>query len=256
MHDFQFQPLPNLPGWASAHVPTIGSTNSTMAALYEKKASALDRHWLTAAEQTEGRGRRNRPWASPPGNFYGSVCLGIEGVRAPNIAILPLAIGIAIQKTVAQLASGTASLKWPNDVLLDNAKCCGLLMERHTGSQGVSDVIIAGIGLNITSHPPDTPYPATHLAAHGFSGSVETVFNTLAMSLDAVLRDLRSPGFVPQVRQTWLASAKGVGDVVDVRLANNTLRGIFEQLDDEGRLVLRLADKTKRIIAAGDVFFA
>ena len=215
----------------------------------------MDRHWLTAGQQTLGRGRRARNWVSPPGNLYASLCLDVSAIGDDSLAVLPLAIGVAIQDCVNALVSSPVRLKWPNDVLIDGAKCCGLLMERQTHAVSGAVGLIIGIGLNVASHPDNTPYPATHLTRHGFSGDIATVFDNLATSINEALYDWQVQGFVAKVRQQWMANAKGIGEPIAVHLANETSRGIFEQLDEQGRLQLRLANGAIRTITAGDVFF-
>ncbi|MEO0544247.1 MAG: biotin--[acetyl-CoA-carboxylase] ligase [Pseudomonadota bacterium] len=239
-----------------AHVESVGSTNLELAKLFHESGRRLDRYWLTSDEQVMGRGRRERNWVSPPGNLYASLCLDVSAVPDRSMAVLPLAIGVAIQKCVASLVANPVLLKWPNDVLIDGAKCCGLLLERHIHPQSGDVGLIVGIGLNVASHPPDTPYPATHLSAHGFAGDLSTVFNHLTMCVAEALANWRSPDFVADVTGQWTEHAKGIGEPVVVRLANETLSGIFDELDAQGRLMLRMANGDKRSITAGDVFFS
>lgn len=254
--ELSFRSLPVVPGWMSVHVQSVGSTNVELAQIFVRDGKALDRHWLTAGEQTIGRGRRSREWVSPPGNLYASLCLDITGLPDQKLSVMPLAIGVAIHRCVSQLIAADVRLKWPNDVLIDGGKCCGILLERHVHAVSGDVGLIAGMGLNIASHPSNTPYPATNLGLHGFNGTLSTVFNTLSAVIADTVADLQSAGFVTRIQKEWLSRAKGIGEPVTVNLANETLQGIFERLDDEGRLQLRLGDGTLRTITAGDVFFS
>ena len=126
-----FEPIPGLPDWRAAHVATTGSTNADLAALVRERSAGEGRLWLTAGEQTQGRGRRGRPWSSPPGNLFGSLVL-VDPAPVDRIGFLPLVTGLAVRDAVAaELGEGGPSiaLKWPNDVLIDGAKCCGILLE-------------------------------------------------------------------------------------------------------------------------------
>lgn len=240
----------------SAHVQSVGSTNAELTKLFLRDGKGLNRHWLTAGEQTIGKGRRAREWVSPPGNLYASLCLDITGLPENKLSVMPLAIGVAIHHCVSELIATDAHLKWPNDVLIDGAKCCGILLERHVHATSGDVGLIAGIGLNIASHPSDTPYPATNLSVHGFKGSLSPVFDTLSAAVADTLADLKYAGFVTRIQEAWVTGAKGIGEPVTVNLANETLQGIFERLDDEGRMQLRLRDGTLKTITAGDVFFS
>ena len=122
---------------------------------------------ILAQEQTAGRGRRGREWASPPGNVY--LTFGYPSPRPPaELAILSPAAGLAWIDALAPLAPygldpAALALKWPNDLLYDGAKLAGILLEYQVTAAG--GWLLLGTGLNRSAHPPDTPYPATHLAA-------------------------------------------------------------------------------------------
>ncbi|MEO0920920.1 MAG: biotin--[acetyl-CoA-carboxylase] ligase, partial [Pseudomonadota bacterium] len=89
-----------------------------------------------------------------------------------------------------------------------------------------------------------------------FKGSLSPVFDTLSAAVADTLADLKYAGFVTRIQEAWVTGAKGIGEPVTVNLANETLQGIFERLDDEGRMQLRLRDGTLKTITAGDVFFS
>jgi BirA family biotin operon repressor/biotin-[acetyl-CoA-carboxylase] ligase len=114
-----------------------------------------------ADEQTEGRGRLGRPWDAPPGSsVLVSVALRPQ-VPTPNLPELSLVAGRAVAAALAEVASVTAEVKWPNDVLLDDRKVAGVLAEAREGR------VVLGIGINVTQSSdelPDRPeYPATSL---------------------------------------------------------------------------------------------
>jgi BirA family transcriptional regulator, biotin operon repressor / biotin---[acetyl-CoA-carboxylase] ligase len=144
------------------------------------------------------------------------------------------------------------TIKWPNDVLFDAAKICGILIESTAGPEGRAVVI--GVGVNCRHHPSDTPYAATDLAALGYPADPMALFERLAARLAEWIETWRSGSF-EAVRAAWLARARGIGEPVQVRLQDSTRSGRFEALDERGRLLLRLADGRLDTISAGDVFF-
>jgi BirA family transcriptional regulator, biotin operon repressor / biotin---[acetyl-CoA-carboxylase] ligase len=245
--------MPSLPGGFSLRCyDTIGSTNDEARQLARDGASDGTLVW--AAAQKAGRGRRGRPWQSPPGNLYFSLVLrpDVPVSRAPQLGfVTALAVGDALDRLVG---SGLRlSFKWPNDVLAGGKKVSGILLESEMAVSGGLDFVITGVGVNLASAPRDLEYPATSLADQGFPGI------TAAMLLEVLATDFarwaecwRGSGFAP-IRAAWLNRASGIGAAIRVRLERMTLDGRFLDLDDDGALVLEGNDGRRRI-AAGEVF--
>ena len=204
--------------------------------------------WLRAERQTGGRGRLGRAWVSPPGNFYGSTVVRVRSTD-PAPATLALVAAVAVEEAVGvYLSRLRASIKWPNDVLLDGAKLCGILLERS------GDAVVVGIGVNLVHHPDETERPATSLAAHGFAPDPADFAETLAEIFARWLGIWRGQGLAP-VRARWLERAHPTGTALTARLPQGeAVHGLFAGLDADGALILRLADGATRVIHAGDVF--
>jgi BirA family biotin operon repressor/biotin-[acetyl-CoA-carboxylase] ligase len=139
-------------------------------------------------------------------------------------------------------------LKWPNDLLIDGAKISGILLER-TG-----DAIVVGIGVNLAHHPTDTDRIATSVAAHGATPDPADFAETLADTFARWVSIWRGQGIAP-IRTRWLERAHPIGTALTARLPDGSATdGLFNGLDSDGALILRLADGTARVIHAGDVF--
>ncbi len=247
-----FAALANLENWRTLHVAQTGSTNADLATLAAREPDA-DRLWLTAGRQVSGKGRRGRVWVSPEGNLHASVLLR-DPAPASAIGVLPLVAALAARDAIAAVIapnSPVPKLKWPNDILIAGAKCCGILLERT-----VTGHVVAGFGINCIEAPTDTPYPATTLATHGAKGGAGTLFPVLAQSLAQRLEQFARGSGKKDVCADWLKHALGLGAPIRVHLAETVLEGIFEAIDDDGLLLLRMADGAPKRIAAGDVFFA
>jgi BirA family biotin operon repressor/biotin-[acetyl-CoA-carboxylase] ligase len=249
---------PRLP--AAYHLIALGTVDSTneearrRAALGE--AETPDGTLIWAESQTAGRGRRGRTWQSPPGNLYCSLVLRPECPVA-KAAELGFVAALAVYDTVGSLAiPGTAAFcKWPNDVLVNDRKAAGLLLESEGSSKGKPEWVILGVGLNIAHFPEDAEYPATSLYAEGTRDvTVVDALETFARHFLTWTNRWLDDGFAP-IRQNWLWRAKGVGETVQVRLERETLEGTFKDLDHDGALLLAEPGGRVRRIAAGDVFF-
>lgn len=229
---------------------TLGSTNAEALAL--ARAGERGPLWITAAQQSAGRGRRGHEWVSPRGNLYATLLLAEPSAAdvAPQLSfVAALAVHDAIAECAPALGPGL-SLKWPNDLLLGGAKLAGILIE---GEGGPPFAAVIGIGVNCAHHPGDTPYPATDLAAAGAHVTPEGLFAALARAMERRLTQwARGAGFAA-TRADWLKRAAGLGETIRVRLPDHELSGRFGGLDDTGRLLLGM-DGTTMSVTAGEVF--
>ena len=211
--------------------------------------------WILADSQTAGRGRRGRAWQSPVGNLMTTLYLPIsfDAVKAGQLAFVA---GLALERTVSALIGerAQASLKWPNDVLVDGKKASGILLESAMRDNKI-DWLAIGLGLNLAHHPDDTPYPATSLAAYMDTPANNlAALEILARAFDEVFRQWRNGGFGP-VLQAWRAVAHGLGGPIVATLENEQFEGIFKDIDEKGALILQTAAGDTITIDAGDVFF-
>lgn len=251
---FELGPKALAAGFRLAVYDAIGSTSTE--ALARASAGDPGKLWVVAREQTAGHGRRGRPWQTARGNLAASVLLAQAG-PSPAAATLGFAAGQALHDALRAVAPGLQKLqlKWPNDVLLDGAKVAGILLEAVTLSGARTSVVI-GIGVNVESAPQGMAYPVTSLAESGVDLSAETLFMALAeawVEQEKVWNEGR--GFAA-IREKWLSRAAGLGAPITIRMSeDDVLHGIFETIDDEGRLVLRAPSGSKRAISAGEVHF-
>lgn len=230
------------------------SIDSTNAEARREAAKGENHLVIWAREQTAGRGRRGREWASPPGNLYCSFLLHPD--FSPEVAMrVGFVAAIALADTVASVLprSSFVHTKWPNDVLIEDKKISGILLESATDAAGTLEWLVVGTGVNIESHPDETEYPATSLHAEGaHSINDAKLLEIYCLRYLAWYVTWKKLGFGP-VRQAWLRRARGLGEPITVRLANETINGIFETMDEDGALILN-TDGVKRRITAGDVF--
>lgn len=231
----------------------VGSTNDEAFRLADKRG--LQRLFVTAKRQTNGRGRRGRPWISEAGNLYVSILLKAPA-KTEKCAMLSFVACVAVREAILDClprAEQGCELKWPNDILLHGAKLAGLLLEARE-ENGVINIVI-GIGVNCAHFPADTPYPATSLSAEGYTLSPDDLFPGIKRRFLENLSLWQEGKNFGEIRAKWLRAARGVGQEIIVRLENEEIAGIFRDLDHQGQLVLGQSQRADRIIAAGDVFF-
>jgi BirA family biotin operon repressor/biotin-[acetyl-CoA-carboxylase] ligase len=229
---------------------SLGSTNAE--ALARARAGEHGPLWITAATQESGRGRRGKDWTSPPGNLYSSVLLTDPAppALAPQLSfVAALALHDAVADCAPQLGP-LLTVKWPNDVLLGGAKIAGILIEAESGPPFAA---VIGMGVNCASHPADTAWPATDLAIAGAHVTPEALLRALAAAMQTRLAQWdRGQGFAA-IRSAWLRRAAGLGQEIRVRLPEHEFSGIFDGLDEAGRLLVRGEDGITAV-TAGEVF--
>jgi BirA family transcriptional regulator, biotin operon repressor / biotin---[acetyl-CoA-carboxylase] ligase len=249
------------------HLDSIDSTNAE--ALRLARSGARRPLWVVAATQTAGRGRRGRAWVSPPGNLYASLLLvdPAPPAVAPQLAFVA---GLAVHDACAALAPGLGNaltLKWPNDLLCRGAKIAGILIEGEGGppvaaaspataapAAAIPAVAVIGIGVNCRHHPDGVEYPATDFAAQGVPLAAPPLLDALRRTMAARLGEWDRGAAFAAIRSAWLARAAGLGQAMRARLPDHEVSGVFEALDEAGRLILRLPDGRREVITAGEVF--
>jgi BirA family biotin operon repressor/biotin-[acetyl-CoA-carboxylase] ligase len=229
---------------------TVDSTNAE--ALRRARTGDRGPLWIVARQQSAGRGRRGRVWISSAGNLHATLLL-IDPAPAVATPQLGFVAGLALHDAAAAVAPALAArlaLKWPNDMLSGTRKIAGILIE----GEGSPVVVAVGIGGNCRHHPDATEFPATDFAAEGVDIDAEALFDRLVAAMPARLAQWdRGAGFAA-IRAAWLGCAHGLGQPLRARLADREFTGIFETIDDAGRLMLRIDSGAVEAIAAGEVF--
>jgi BirA family biotin operon repressor/biotin-[acetyl-CoA-carboxylase] ligase len=214
-------------GW---RVEVLERTPSTNAVVAERARSGEPAGLVVVAEeQTAGRGRLDRAWVSPPrAGLTFSLLLRpvLPPVRWPW---LPLLASVAVARALRSRAGVAAVLKWPNDVLVDGRKVCGLLAE------AVGGALVVGIGLNVTTRASELPHEhTTSLLLEGArTADRDTLLRAVLREVTGVLADVEAA----KVAYRDLCST--VGARVRIELpAEASVEGVADAVDDDGRLVV------------------
>jgi BirA family biotin operon repressor/biotin-[acetyl-CoA-carboxylase] ligase len=229
-----------------------GSTNADVAAA--ARGGAAEGLVIVAERQTAGRGRLDRKWTSPPrAGLAVSALLRPKDIPVSRYGWLPLLAGVALVETVRRLGDVDAVLKWPNDLLIDDRKCAGILAE-STG-----DGVVLGIGLNVTLREAELPH--TRVTSLLLAGSACTDRDPILRALLRTLADCyeswSAAGGDPEasgLRPAYLLHCATLGREVAVALPGGVrLDGTATDVDPTGRLVVTGPDGRTTAVAAGDV---
>jgi BirA family biotin operon repressor/biotin-[acetyl-CoA-carboxylase] ligase len=239
-----------IPGWPEGpglrRYESLDSTNEEARRL--AKTGMRGPVWIVSREQTAGRGRRGRVWISESGNLFATLLMPATTSLSAQLGFVA---GLAAADAIAAQAPGAeVTLKWPNDVLLNGKKVAGILLEGFG-----KDSLAIGIGINLAHYPNSTEVPSISIAAvTGNLPDLNAILLRLASAMTAWYEIWLRQGFQP-VRKAWLLRASGLGHPIRARLADSEREGVFEDLDEDGALLLRDAAGTLTRITAGDVFF-
>lgn len=231
-------------------IETVAVTASTNADLLDRVATGgSEGLWLRAEQQSGGRGRLGRTWSSPLGNLYCSTIVRLR-TSDPAAASLAFVAGLAVVQTANKfLPAQGARLKWPNDVLVGGAKLAGMLLERR------DNAVIVGIGMNVRIVPDVPERKVTSLCHEGahIAVSPADVIEELASAFACNLSEWRGEGLGTMLAK-WKAHAHSLGEPLVVNPGGSeTLNGVYDGLQPDGALRLKLPDGRIEIITAGDV---
>ncbi len=229
------------------HYPELPSTNS-LALELTKSYQINHNHIILADEQSAGKGRMARNWVSPIGNLYFSLALKPQKL-INKISELSFLASVAMGFALAEFSKNNKKInyKWPNDILINGKKVVGILLEKD------DNCVVLGVGVNINSHPDNTNYPACHLNEQGFQ--IVDKIDLLKKFLDhfsILYQKWLDFGFTP-IRNLWLEKAFNLNQEIAVNLPNQSLRGVFKNLDEHGNLVLEVNNQIQ-LIASGEIF--
>ncbi len=223
----------------------VSSTNDVIKQYCSKSGKYIA---VYAKKQTAGRGRRGRNWESPRGNLFFSMAFEYELQRAGELAF---ACSLSLLQAVKKIAPyADIKLKWPNDVLLNNAKMSGILLEK-----GAEKYMIIGVGVNVAASPKieNAVYDITSLADAGIKIKPQELLHLFMESFSQNLSLLQANGFAV-LREKWLENAKNLGKEIIVRQNGTKEKGIFKGIDENAALLMETPAGVKKILA-GDVFF-
>ena len=226
---------------------------------------------IIADSQSEGRGRRGRPWFSPPGdNIYTSVILHppLAPEKAPQLTLLA---AVALADTISfflseagQTVSGLkAKIKWPNDILIGGKKCAGILTEMKADAGEVQYVVL-GVGINVNLDPQQLPEEISAIATSLSSATGQDfrrgpIIQTLYRNMENCYKRYLSEGF-PFIRERWNNLSAMNGQSVRAASPSNKNsayeEGLALGINDRGALEMRQKDGRIIEISAGEITLA
>lgn len=234
--------------------PRLESTN--LEARRQAEAGTQSGTLIVADEQTGGRGRRGRSWLSLPGTgIWASVVLR-PSIPTGQAGALMLSAAVAVREAIVATTGVNATIKWPNDILINGKKVCGILVELAADQETLNWAVI-GIGLNI--RPPEGGFPTelinqiiTLEEASGTQLCRPVMLARLCLSLENWYRTVES-GNLDAVVAAWRAGCDWLGSHVTVHQGDKSFQAIAEDIEPDGGLRVRDSHGQVKILYAGEV---
>jgi BirA family biotin operon repressor/biotin-[acetyl-CoA-carboxylase] ligase len=233
--------------WRVVRFDVIDSTNEE--ARRRALAGETDGLWIVAGEQTAGRGRRGRAWISPGGNLH-ATALTVDPCPPAFAPQLGFVAGVALVRAARDCGSADAGLKWPNDLMLNGAKCGGILVE-GIGLAGRRAAYAVGVGVNCAHAPEGLGYATSCLTGACWQAvGADALFERLAERFDEAFEAWRAGKAFDRIRAAWIDCALGLGERVAIESGAGRREGVFEGIDAGGRLLMRSERGLENIEAA------
>jgi len=237
----------NFVGQRVIYYPSLTSTMEV--AKQEAQLGAVDGTVVIADEQTAGRGRIKRVWLSPKGSIALSIILYPSVVNLPSLIMLA---SLAVVHSIEAVTGLRSQVKWPNDVLINGRKVCGILIESSVRGN-IVDYAIIGIGVNVNlrlSDFPEIQSIATSLSAElGGDVSPLGVIRRLLVEVERLYLALQAGG---SIYEEWRDSLVTLGRRVQVKSGKTVYEGVAESVARDGSLLLRHSNGKLSKIVAGD----
>jgi BirA family biotin operon repressor/biotin-[acetyl-CoA-carboxylase] ligase len=234
------------------HFDSIGSTNNIA------RTMALDGcaegFAVIAEEQTEGRGRLGRKWLSPKASSVAFSLVLRPDIKPQDASKVTLVMGLAVCRAIESVTGLKCGIKWPNDIIINNRKVCGILTEMNAEIDAINYIIIGtGINVNVPVFPEEIRSIATSLSIElNEHVSRKEILSALLFQFESLYNEFKQNGLGNLIDE-FKAYSVTIGRAVKVISINESFEGVAVDITDDGILHVKLPDGGIRPVISGDV---
>lgn len=207
---------------------------------------------VLAGSQLAGRGRTGRPWSAPPGSSILMSFIAWPARPRDELGVLSLLFGLAVADTVEALGAEPATIKWPNDVLVNGRKVAGILVTSGMQRGGQRPALITGIGMNVNTVAADLPELATSIAIEAGPQDLDVVLLVLCDHLTTTLR-MFEQGLETELRERFEAQLAFRDELVTLEDGPRTVTGRIRGTAANGALILESETGGAVHVVAGEL---
>ncbi|MEE0938633.1 biotin--[acetyl-CoA-carboxylase] ligase [Methanobrevibacter sp.] len=210
---------------------------------------------IISEKQTQAKGRSGKQWASPLGGVWMSIILN-PNVDHSKLPLITLATGVAVAKTLESIGVENPEIKWPNDIMINGKKVCGILTEAVAKFNTIENVII-GVGidanLDVEQFPEELREGTTTLKKElGRDGNENLLIKTFLEEFEKISEQFSHEGY-EDILKEWRKRSYSIGKIVEVREPFNTYYDAYVLgLSKEGALVVEKIDGTLEKVISGE----
>jgi len=233
------------------HYDSIDSTNNAARA---KAAGAREGLLVTAEEQTKGKGRLGRNWSTPKSQSIAFSMVLKPRIKPEGAAGITLVMGTAVCRAIRSLTGLDAGIKWPNDIIVNGKKVCGILTEMNAEVDVVNYIVVGvGINVNMTCFPEELKDIATSLCLElGCSVSRRDIIASVLLEFEGLYEEFKMRG-LKNILNEFKGYSVTFGKHVKVISINESFEGEAVDITEEGLLVVKTMDNDERKVISGDV---
>ncbi len=227
----------------------ISSTNLFAKELANKNVK--DGTIIVSDVQTQGRGRKDRTWFSPKGGLWFSVIL-YPDLPPQKSMMLTMAASISVFEGIKKTTGIVPIIKWPNDLLINKKKICGILTEIDAELDKINFAVI-GIGINVnnTLYKDLEKYATTLTKEHGKNVLRVNLLKCILKNFDEYYMKIQEERY-NEIREKWLSYSQIIGKNVRITDGTKSIQGVVKNMDEDGTLILEVDGKTCRVLS-GDL---
>lgn len=234
------------------HFESTDSTNMQARILAERgiREGAI----VTSEEQTSGRGRLGRKWNTKKGEAIAFSLVLRPVVKPEDVSGITLVMGTAVRRAIENATSYDAGIKWPNDIILNSKKVCGILTEMSAEMESVNYIIIGvGINVNIDEFPEDIKNIATSLKIEtGRAISRKDLLASVLLEFERLYDEFKANG-LKNIMDEFKAHSVTLGKHVRIVSVNESFEGYVKDILADGALLIKMPDGTEKKVISGDV---
>ena len=232
--------------------PTLESTNDYAKEL--AKQECVHGTLIVADTQTAGKGRRGRVWKSPKGTTISmSLCLEPK-LPTEKVSGITLAAALSVAEAIFELTGKRAQIKWPNDIVLNGRKICGILTELVFRKETYAVIVGVGINVNTEQFPEEIQEVASSLKREcGREFSRETLIAAILKYFERFFESYKKTQDLRLLRDDYEAMLANKGKEVLVLDPQGSYTGIAKGITDSGNLVVMCEDRSEKEVYSGEV---
>ena len=220
----------------------LGKVSSTMNEIKKESYSKYNNLAIYADSQTEGKGRRDNCWVSRKGNLF--LSLKITNIKIRQFFIFNYIVGLTVYDSIVFFLNCNKNIyiKWPNDIILNNRKLAGIIVEFSSIGKKIDNLYI-GIGVNISHSPNDLKYKTTFLNSNTKRKIAIAETINLILTKITLWENIYYSHGANFIIKEWMNRSHKLGSYINFREKNELIKGVYKGIEEDGAIKINIKNK-------------